>query len=181
MFQELNRKMKNKADRLLQIMQAVAWVVFVGLLIKAGAILFNYILSINNEEASKNMFAGLNLYPYMKHNFMQYTFIVSYKVVLFATEAYIAYLVAKLLGGLDLKKPFNMHVQKLMQKISYGILNLWIIAILHNSHVRYIAKRHDFNMDLFSSDFIFLAGVIFIFAQIVKRGIDIQSENELTI
>jgi len=36
-------------------------------------------------------------------------------------------------------------------------------------------------MDLFSSDFIFLAGVIFIFAQIIKRGIEIQSENNLTI
>lgn len=32
-----------------------------------------------------------------------------------------------------------------------------------------------------SGEFIFLAGVIFIIAQIFKKGIELQSENELTI
>ena len=44
-----------------------------------------------------------------------------------------------------------------------------------------IGKKYDFEMDLFSSDFVFLSVIIFIFAQIVKRGIEIQSENDLTI
>jgi hypothetical protein len=102
-------------------------------------------------------------------------------VALFATEAYIAFLVTELLSSLNLEKPFNLVVQKLMQNISYSIFNLWVLAILHNAHVKFLAKRYDYSMDLFSSDFIFLAGVIFIFAQIVKRGIEIQSENDLTI
>jgi hypothetical protein len=85
------------------------------------------------------------------------------------------------LSKLNLEKPFSSRVQGLMQQISYSIFYLWIIAIVHNAHVRYIAKRYDFSMNLFSSDFIFLAGIIFIFAQIVKRGIELQSENDLTI
>ena len=89
-------------------------------------------------------------------------------------------------GGADslkfrAKKPFNISVQQLMTKISYSIFYLWLLAILHNIHVQFLAKRHDFSMELFSSDFIFLAGIIFIFAQIVKRGIEIQQENDLTI
>lgn len=68
-----------------------------------------------------------------------------------------------------------------MEKISYSILSIWIIAILHNAQIRYVAKKNGLPMDLFSSDFIFLAGVIFIFSQIVKRGIEIQEENNLTI
>lgn len=170
-----------KTEKILKIMYVLSWVVFIGLCIKTGAILISYFVSIGNPEAAKNLYAGLDLSEYYNQSFKQYTFIVSYKVALFATEAYIAFLVTKLLTSLNLEKPFNFEVQKLMQSISYSIFNLWILAIIHNAHVRYVAKKYTFSMDLFSSDFIFLAGVIFIFAQIVKRGIEIQSENDLTI
>ena len=170
-----------KTEKILKIVHILSWIVFIGLCIKTGAILISYIVSIGDPEAASNLYAGLDLSEYYNFSFRQYTFIVSYKVGLFVTEAYIAFLVTKLLSDLNLEKPFNIVVQKLMQNISYSIFNLWILAILHNAHVRFIAKRHDFSMDLFSSDFIFLAGVIFIFAQIVKRGIEIQSENDLTI
>ncbi len=162
-------------------MHVVAWIVFIGLCIKTGAILISYFVSINNPEASKNLFEGLNLYEYYNYSFKQYTFIVSYKVALFATEAYIAFMVTQLLSGLNLEKPFNVNVQKLMQKISYSIFYLWIIAIVHNAQVQFLGKKYRFTIDLFSSDFIFLAGIIFIFAQIIKRGIQIQYENDLTI
>ena len=173
--------MKSKTQKLLNIMNVLAWIAFVGLLIKTGTLLFNYFLSIQNEAVSENLFGGMNLMEYRMHSFRQYTFVVSYKVALFALEAYIAFLVTRLLGGLDLKKPFNSNVQQLTEKISYAVFNLWIIVILHNGHIQYLAKKHGFAMDLFSSDFIFLAAVIFIFAQVIKRGIEIQNENELTI
>ena len=170
-----------KTKNLLKAMHVIAWIVFIGLCIKTGAILISYFISIGNPEAAKNLYAGLDLSEYYNHSFKQYSFIVSYKVALFATEAYIAFLITKLLSGLNLEKPFNLEVQKLMQNISYSIFSLWIIAMVHNTQVQFIGKRYYYSMDLFSSDFIFLAGVIFIFAQIVKRGIEIQTENELTI
>lgn len=170
-----------KTKKILKIMYVLSWIVFIGLSIKTGAIVISYMVSVGNPEASKNLFDGLDLSEFYNYDFKQYSFIVSYKVALFAIETYIIFLVIKLLKALNLEKPFNIKVQKLMQSISYSIFNLWLLAMLHNTHIRYIAKKHQFSMDLFSSDFIFLAGVIFIFAQIVKRGIEIQSENELTI
>ncbi len=170
-----------KIKKLLKVMHIITWFVFIGLLIKAGTILFSYIISISNAQAAQNLFDGLDLSAYRNHSFIQYTLIILYKVLLFTTEAYIAFLVTKLLSGLNLEKPFNLNVQLLMQKISYSIFYLWILAIIHNAHVQFLGKRYDFPMDLFSSDFIFLAGIIFIFAQIVKRGITIQQENSLTI
>ena len=173
--------MKSKTEKLLKVMHVLSWIVFIGLLIKVGTFITTYLISIGNPEASKNLFDGLNLSEYYNYSFKQYTFIVSYKIALYATEAYIAYLIIQLLSKLNLEQPFNANVQGLMQKISYSIFHLWIIAIVHNAHTRFIGRRYNFSMDLFSSDFIFLAGIIFIFAQIVKRGIEIQSENELTI
>lgn len=170
-----------KTEKLLKIMKFFSWFAFIGLMIKAGAILVTYLLSINNAEFSKDLYEGMNLFEYRNYSFIQYTFIVGYKILLFATEAYIAYLVIQLLRKLDIKQPFNLDVQQFMQQISKGIFYLWIIAIVHNTHMQLIGKKHNFEMDLFSSDFVFLSVIIFIFAQIVKRGIEIQSENELTI
>jgi hypothetical protein len=173
--------MKSKTEKLLKLMHVLSWIVFVGLMIKAGSILISYLVSIGNEEASKNLFGGLNLWDYRNHSFTQYSLIVGYKILLFAFEAYIAYQIIKLLSKLNLEKPFNPRVQILMQKISYSVFYLWILATIHNTHVQFLGKKYRFTIDLFSSDFIFLAGIIFIFAQIVKRGIELQSENELTI
>ena len=170
-----------KTEKILKLMHVLSWIVFIGLCIKTGIILVSYLISIGKPETAENLYAGLNLSEYYNHSFRQYTLIVSYKIALFATEAYIAFLVTKLLNSLNLDKPFNLTVQKLMQNISYSIFNLWILAMLHNTHVQFIGKKFGYTMNLFSSDFIFLAGVIFIFAQIVKRGIEIQNENELTI
>ena len=158
-----------KTEKLLKIMKFFSWFAFIGLMIKAGAILVTY------------LYEGMNLIEYRNYSFLQYTFIVIYKILLYATEAYIAFLVIQLLKKLDIKQPFNVHVQKFMQQISKSIFYLWIIAIVHNTHMQLIGKKHNFEIDLFSSDFVFLSVIIFIFAQIVKRGIEIQSENELTI
>jgi hypothetical protein len=170
-----------KTEKLLKIMKFFSWLAFIGLMIKAGAILFTYFLSINNAEVSKNLYEGMNLFEYREYSFVKYSFIIGYKILLYATEAYIAYLVIQLLRKLDIKQPFNLDVQQFMQQISKGIFYLWIIAIVHNTHMQIIGKKYDFEMDLFSSDFVFLSVIIFIFAQIVKRGIEIQSENDLTI
>lgn len=170
-----------KTKRLLKIMYVLAWLVFIGLLIKAGTIITTYLISIGNEQASQNLFEGLDLSAYRNYSFTQYSLIVGYKVLVFAIEAYIAFLITKLLSKLNLEKPFNRNVQIVMQKISYSIFYLWIIATAHNTHVQFIGMKYKFPMELFSSDFIFLAGIIFIFAQIVKRGIELQSENDLTI
>lgn len=170
-----------KTEKILKIMNFFSWFAFIGLLIKSGTILVTYLLSISNAEVSKNMYEGLNLFEYYNHSFLNYTIIVFYKIILFAVEAYIAFLVIQLLKKLNLKQPFNNHVYTLMQRISYGIFYLWIIAIVHNTHIQIVGKKHNFEMSLFSSDFVFLSLIIFIFAQIVKRGIEIQSENDLTI
>ncbi|MFT5791034.1 MAG: hypothetical protein ACI9LI_000363 [Saprospiraceae bacterium] len=170
-----------KTKKLLKIMHVLAWLVFLGLLIRVGTIITTYFISIGNEQAAGNLFDKVDLSKYYNYSFIQYSLIVGYKVFVFTIEAYIAFLITKLLSKLNLEAPFNTKVQILMQKISYSIFYLWIIAMVHNTHVQFIGLRYKFPMELFSSDFIFLAGIIFIFAQIVKRGIELQSENELTI
>ena len=170
-----------KSKNILKIMYVFAWLAFIGLCIQTGAIIFSYLVSLNNPEASKNLFGGLNLSEYYNYNITQYSVIVFYKVLLYAVEAYIAFILIKLLKDSDIKNPFNQSVSDLMKNTSISIFILWIIAMIHNTHIQFIGKKQGFEMELFSSDFVFLAAVIFIFTKIVQRGIELQTENDLTI
>ena len=96
-----------KSKNILKIMYVFAWLAFIGLYIQTGAIIFSYLVSLNNPEASKNLFGGLNLSEYYNYNITQYSVIVFYKVLLYAVEAYIAFILIKLLKDLDIKNPFN--------------------------------------------------------------------------
>ena len=53
-----------KTKKLLKIMHVLAWLVFLGLLIRVGTIIITYLISINNGGASKNLFEGLDLSTY---------------------------------------------------------------------------------------------------------------------
>jgi hypothetical protein len=47
--------------------------------------------------------------------------------------------------------------------------------------MQFTGAKHGLAMNLISTDFIFLAFVIFIFTKIVQQGIELKTENELTI
>jgi Protein of unknown function (DUF2975) len=97
------------------------------------------------------------------------------------TQAYITFLMTSLLSKLNISRPFNVHVVKLMQKISYSILCVWIVAMVYNIHIGILEKRYGIVATYISGDSIFLAGIEYVLVQMFKRGLEIQSENELTV
>ena len=173
--------MKSKTEKLLTIMNILAWVVFIGLLIKAGSIIISYFVSISNDEAAKNLYRGLDLSAYKHQNFWHYTFLVGYKVILCVTQAYIAFLLTSLLTRLNISKPFNADVVKLLQKISYSILCVWLVAMVHNIHLAILGKMYGLSTTYISGEFIFLAVIVYILAQMFKRGVELQQEQDLTV
>jgi len=151
-------------------------------MVKAGAILFSYCITLANPEGAKNFYAGLNLYDVRQFSFLHYTITAILMAAIPALEAYIAYLVIKVLTKIKLANPFTIEISKTIERISYFMLATWIIAIIYNMHTLWLMKRvTGLHEDLVSTDFIFLAGVVFVIAQIFKRGVEIQSENELTV
>jgi hypothetical protein len=173
--------MKVKTENLLKVMNVLAWIVFIGLSIVAGSIIISYFVSIGNAQAAKDLYKGLDLYAYRQQSFANYTFIVGYKVLLNITQAYIAFLMTRLLSRINISRPFSTDVVKLMQKISYCILCVWIVVMVHNIHIAILEKSYGIVATYISGDSIFLAGIAYVLAQMFKRGAEIQSENELTV
>src|SRR3990170_4744620 len=127
--------MKSKTEKLLMVMNVLAWIAFVALLIKAGAVIISYLVSISNATAAKDLYKGWNLSAYRQQSFVHYTFLVGYKVILYITQAYVAFLMTSLLSRLNISRPFHADVVKLMQKISYFILSVWLVAMVYNIHI----------------------------------------------
>lgn len=170
-----------KTKRILKIMQIFAWIAFIGLSIKAGGIIISYFVSLRNEEAAKDLYEGLNLIAYKQYSLTQYSIIAGYRIIQFSIQAYIAYLVIKLLSNLNIDKPFNANALKWIQTISYSLLLLWAIVVGHNIHVGILEATQDIQATLLSSEFILIAGIVYVFSLLFKRGLEMQYENDLTI
>ena len=174
--------MKTQTERILTVMNILTWVVFIGLMIQAGAILVSYGVSIINPAASKNLYKGLDLSSLKQFNFWHYTLIVSFMVAMAIVKSYAAYLVIKVLSEIKMVNPFTMEVARMLEKISYFIFGAWIITLFYDLHVAWLMKRVvGMQENYVSGEFIFLAGLVFVIAQIFKKGVEIQSENDLTV
>ena len=173
--------MKSKTRVLIIVSHILSWLAFVGLAIKAGSFLISYSVSLGNSIASKNLYNGTDLSAYRQQNFWNYTIIVWYKILLYAIQAYVAFLLTRLLRSLNISRPFHPDVPGLLQRISFFILLIWATAMAHNIHEAILNELYGITPGYIPGDFLFLAGIVYVFAQIFKRGVEIQSENELTV
>lgn len=169
---------KSKTEYLLKAMNLLAWVVCIGLLLKAGAILISFVISsTGSPTAAKDLYNGIELAAYKEFGFIHYFLIVSYKIFIIVIQAYIAFLMTRLLSDFNISQPFNSAVVQLMEKISYAILGVWLIAMIHNIHIGLMEKTVGSATTEISGEFIILSGIVYVMAQMFKRGIEIQSEN----
>ena len=174
--------MKNRTEQILLVMHVLAWIVFFGLIIKAGAIIVSYVVSTSNAEGAKNLYRGMNLFAVRQFSFWQYTTLVSFMVAILFLKANIAYLVTRVLSKIKMTSPFTIEISKLLEKISYTIFGTWLVVMLYNGHTTWLAKRIDGMEEKFiSGEFILLAGVVFVISQIFKKGVELQTESELTV
>jgi Protein of unknown function (DUF2975) len=173
---------KTRTEKILAVMYVLSWIAFIGLIVQAGAILISYGVSVANPVAAKDLYMKLNLYPLRQSNFWYYTVKVIMMVALLVLKAYTAWLVVKVLSTIKLKDPFTMETAKMLERISYFILITWVLDLLHNAYTKWLSEGlAGLRESLVLNEFIFLAGVVFVIAQIFKKGVEIQSENELTI
>ncbi|PSL46279.1 Protein of unknown function (DUF2975) [Chitinophaga niastensis] len=175
-------KTNTRTALILTVMRIVTWVAFIGLMIKAGAILISYGVSCVNPEAARNLYMGLNLHTIRQINFWHYTLSVFFMIALSGMKTFVLFLVIKALSKVNLVNPFTIGVARILEKISYVLLGTWVIVMLNNVHAGWLLKRTGILQEEWTTEeFIFMAGIVFIISQVFKRGVEIQSENDLTV
>lgn len=178
----MKSKAQTRTEQVLTVLHILAWLAFVGLMVETGALLISYTVSCSNPEGARNLYKGLDLYDLRRFNFWYYTGAVSYMVVLSILKALVCYQVIKILSKFNLKNPFTLEVAGRLEKISYIALGTWVVTLLSNVYIAWLQKiTGKLYTTQLSGEFIFMVALVFVIAQVFKRGVEIQSENELTV
>ncbi|MEQ9466650.1 MAG: DUF2975 domain-containing protein [Ekhidna sp.] len=169
--------------QILDILKVVSWVLFIGLCIYAGAILTAFTVSLFvNTEAAKDLYMGMDLSQLHSYGLSHYIALVSLVVTLAALKAYLFFQVVKIISKVNVTHPFTKEISTLISKISTIALQIGITAVIADGYAKWLMKKGlSFTYESGGTEFLLLAGIVFVIAQIYKRGIELQSENELTI
>ena len=182
--------MKTRTQQILKVLYVLSWIIFIGVCIEAGGSIFSafYTLVINPINAATfwvgNDLSGL--YKYDPGHFFAETLLISITAVL---KACIFYLIIKILHDkkLNMSQPFSKEVGRFIFKISYlalliGLFSWWGVKYTE-WFVKQGVKMPDIQyLRLGGADvWLFMGVTLFVIAQIFKRGIEIQTENELTV
>ncbi len=178
--------MSKRDNFVFKALHIVAWVIFVGLCIEAGALIVNFIFSLFKPEFVQNLYQKLDLSK--MYHLSKWAFFGMYGFVLVISilKAVLFYVVIRLISKIDLLKPFNSFVSGQITKISYYTLSIGLISYLARQTSNTLLNR-GFEIDALnqfwgdSQAYILMAAVIYVIATIFSRGVEIQNENDLTV
>jgi len=178
--------MTKKNDAILKVLHVVSWVAFIGLCIEAGALIFNFVYALFKPIASHNIYKGLDLSKLYANHFPQFLGVMSFVLILAILKAYLFYLVVKIFQKLNLVKPFDVEISKLIEKISYEAMVIAVVSLIaHQFTKRLIQNGYEVShIEKYWNDtaaFIMMAAILFIISQVFKKGIELQNENDLTV
>ena len=178
--------MFKRTDFILKALNVIAWIVFIGLCIESGALIFNFIFSVYKHTANHNIYKGLDFYGLQTKNFTNFIGVMSFIVAISILKAYLFYLVVKIFMKLNLVKPFSDEIAKLIENISFEAFFIAIVGLVAQQYTKIliksgneISRAQDYWND--TEAFLIMAATIYVIAQVFKKGIELQNENDLTV
>lgn len=175
--------MKKLAEPALVIVQVFTWIAFIGLCIETGAIAFTVLMSVTfNSLAANDLYLGFNLATLLEHSLWLYLVATSFKLAVLVLKVALLWQAILLFKVFKLEQPFSLAVSEMIVKISHTALSAGILAMVADGfyqwlHHRDLAERLQWG----SGEFLMLAGILFIVAQVFKKGVELQQDNELTV
>jgi hypothetical protein len=170
----------------LMLITIVIWSIFIGLCIKAGALMFTTIYSFFKPIVAQNLYEGLNLYGLRNDEIWFYVGLVSLLVVIACQKAYIFFLMIRIFLTINLNHPFSKKVSDLISEIASVVIQTGLLIIITTASLRWLIKR-GFDIPSMGAytggafEYLLMGALIYAIARVFKRGVEIQSENELTI
>lgn len=178
--------MSSKTDFIIKVLHVVSWIIFIGLCIETGALAFNYVYSLFKPIVAKHSYMGLNLAEIYRDNQPLYTALFSFAIIISGLKAFIFYLIIETFLKLNMVKPFSEKIASLISRMSYHAFSVGILGIIAHQFTKNFTHR-GYDVDVIekywndSAAFLMMAAILFIIAQIFQKGLELQTENELTV
>lgn len=182
---------KITTKHILIVLQIISWIIFIGLCIEAGGIAVNTIITFfRKPPVIENFWEQTtylsHLYQFDRGHFYAIALIMTIVSVL---KAIMFYLILKLFTDkkLNFTRPFSVELKNFIIKLSslsfgIGLFSFWGMKYsawltIQGAETANLQALHLSGADVW----FFMAVVLLVIGQIMKSGIEIQNENELTI
>lgn len=182
-------EIKISTAQILKVLYVLAWIIFIGLCIEAGGFLFNTALAFFKTDNIGIFWQQIDLTQLYNFDKGHYFVITTYLSIIAVMKALIFYLIVKLLHDkkLNLAKPFNSEVVRFTIILSYLTFGIGLFTHFGVNYAEWLYKQNVTMPDIYhlrlagGDVWLFMSVTLYVIAQIFKRGIEIQNENDLTI
>ena len=177
-------------SHILKVLLLLTWIIFIGLCVEVGAIIVNtFITLFINPDAVKNFWEGPDILVIYQLDTNHFVVLAIVMIIIAVLKALMFYSILKLLldKKLDFTKPFNSHLKDFILKLSYFSLGIGLFTHCGSDFCLWLTSQGAEiasleSLNLTGADvWFFMAIILFIITQIIKKGIEIQTENDLTI
>lgn len=179
-------EIKISTRQILKILYVISWIIFIGACIEAGSFIFNAFFTLVVNPNNANYFGLISLYEFDPGYFLVELLLMSIVGIM---RALLFYLIIKILHDkkLDLAQPFNKELGRFIFHVSYlalaiGLFSYWGVNFTEWFVSQGVKMPDIQHLRLGGADvWLFMGVTLFVIAHIFKRGIEIQTENDLTI
>ncbi|MCD2423658.1 DUF2975 domain-containing protein [Niabella pedocola] len=174
---------------LLWVLIIVSWIIFVGLCIEAGGFITNSAFVLFNPDKVRYLWQQADLSDLFKSDhgyFFVMTLVIGIVMVL---KAWLFYGIIKILHNkkLTLSQPFDETIRRFILTSAFIALLIGLFSSSGAQYSEWLVKKGIRMPDLQAlrldgaDVWLFMSVILFVIAQIFKKGIQIQAENDLTV
>lgn len=173
-----------------KLLQVVSWILFVGLAIDAGGYLSNTLFTIFiNPACAAGFWGDLDLSHLYTYNFSFFCIFTSILIIISVLKTLLFYFTVKVFHEkqLNLIKPFNELFNRYLFRFAFLALAIGLFCYIGKSLLEWLNAQNVAMpavelVKMGGSDvWLFMGITLLVFAQLFKKGIELQSENDLTV
>lgn len=182
--------MKLNSDFILEILKIFFWIFtfILGIAIFILVLIFFFTIfgidmgSLKEIKITLSLFSG-NIKDMQALGKLKSIFILGYSVIAGTLQFFFFLTVIKILKKIKLNSTFSNEIYFLISRIAKLALLIGSLSFLINVSDELIHGNLNISADLDSKSlqFFLVSGVVYIIAQVYKRAVDLQTENDLTI
>ncbi len=174
--------MKNQSNFILTLLRIAFWFTFIGLLISLLSIIWVLISHHFHWEMPRKYYSGINFTDVFNKDRVSFNVVLTIEFINTFLKLIIIWYSIKILKNLNFQNPFSEVFLSLINKISFaamivGILSLFLIGYVE----KFVDNKLLLSTQIGDSNYLVIAGIIYIVGQLYKKALDLKSENDLTI
>lgn len=166
-----------------KLLKGITPVVFIGLCIKTGSLLFSVFVSFFvNPGASRNLYMGLNLSDLMGFDRQHYIITVVMLLLLSGLKSWMSLDLVRIMSDLNMEQPFSERVYRFILRIARTAGVAGGLAVVAEKYTEWLVGQGvKIPLEWAAAEILLFAAVLMVIAQVFRRGIDLQHEQSLTV